>query len=89
MADKCIDTKGLVCPHPVMEVWKALKTPEDGQVLEVVTDYEPVVKLSIPRFCEKKGYHLDVEDNDDGSWALLITKNLSFSRRLKNLMNIP
>ena len=88
MADKCIDIKGLVCPHPVMKAWNALKTLEDEQVLEVVTDYEPAVKLSIPKLCEKKGYFLEVKDNEDGSWTLLITKNPSFSQRFKNLINI-
>ena len=74
MADKCIDIKGLICPYPVMKVRDALKDIEDGQTLEAVTDYESAVKTSIPKFCEKKGYALDVNDNSDGSWTLLITK---------------
>ena len=74
MIDKRIDIKGLICPYPVMKVRDALKKMESGQTLEAITDYESAVKTSIPKFCDKKGCPLEVKDNGDGSWTLLIKK---------------
>jgi len=72
--DKLINISGKICPYTVMEVRDALKTMESGQVLEVISDYKPAAKESIPNFCEKKGYPIEVIDNPDGTFRLLIKK---------------
>lgn len=72
--DKTIDISGKICPYTVMEARDTLKTLEAGQVLEVLSDYKPAATESIPNFCGKKKYPIEVIDNGDGTYRLLIKK---------------
>ncbi|HLB12918.1 MAG TPA: sulfurtransferase TusA family protein [Dehalococcoidia bacterium] len=74
-ASKTIDIKGLICPYTLIETRDTLKTLEQGQVLEVISDYEPAAKTTIPSFCEKKGYPLEIVEDGAGTWQLFITKS--------------
>lgn len=74
MSDKTIDIKGLICPYTLIETREALKGIERGQVLEVLCDYEPAAQTTIPNFCQKKGYPLEVVGIGPGRWRLLIHK---------------
>lgn len=69
-----IDISGKICPYTVMETRDTLKTMEAGQVLEVITDYKPAATESIPNFCKKKGYPIEVIANADDTYRLLIRK---------------
>ena len=71
--DEKIDIRGLICPYTLMQTRDKLKTMSQGQVLEVLCDYEPAAKETIPNFCQKKGYPLDVAD-EGGLWRLLIER---------------
>jgi len=73
-ADKSIDIKGLICPYTLIETRDTLKQMQTGQVLEVLCDYEPAAKTTIPSFCEKKGYPLETIEEGDGQWRLLIQR---------------
>lgn len=73
--DKTIDIKGLICPYTLIETRDTLKALDAGQVLKVVCDYEPAAKTTIPAFCEKKGYHLEIVEDGAGAWNLYITKS--------------
>jgi TusA-related sulfurtransferase len=72
--DKVVDITGKICPYTVMETRDTLKTMQPGQVLEVITDYKPAATESIPNFCKKKNYPIEVIDNADGTFRLLIKK---------------
>ncbi len=72
--DKVIDVSGKICPYTVMEARDTLKTMAAGQVLEVLCDYKPAAVESIPNFCRKKNYPIEVIDNTDGTYRLLIKK---------------
>ncbi len=74
-ADKTIDIKGLICPYTLIETRDTLKGLETGQVLKIVCDYEPAAKTTIPAFCEKKGYPLEIVQDTTGTWHLYIVKN--------------
>ena len=71
--DEKIDIRGLICPYTLIQTRDKLKTMSQGQVLEVLCDYEPAAKETIPNFCQKKGYPLDVAD-EGGLWRLLIER---------------
>jgi TusA-related sulfurtransferase len=73
--DKAINISGKICPYTVMETRDILKTMEAGQVLEVLSDYKPAATESIPNFCRKKNYPIEVMDNGDGTYRLLIKKD--------------
>ena len=72
--DKAIDISGKICPYTVMEARDTLKTLEAGEVLEIISDYKPAATESIPNFCRKKNYPVEVIDNTDGTYRLLIKK---------------
>lgn len=74
-ADKTIDIKGLICPYTLIETRDTLKSLEQGQVLKVVCDYEPAAKTTIPAFCEKKGYPLEIVQDGAGLYHLYIVKS--------------
>lgn len=74
MADKTIDIRGLICPYTLIATRDALKSMTKGQVLEVLCDNEPAATTTIPNFCQKKGYPLQVSQDHTQNWRLLIEK---------------
>lgn len=74
-AAKTIDISGKVCPFTLVDTDRALKDMKRGEVLEVLSDYEPAVKSTIPSMCEKKGYTFSVNEIEKGKkWQMLIKK---------------
>lgn len=72
--DAVEDLTGKTCPYTVMGARDALKPLSKGQVLEVITDYEPAAKESIPNFLNKKQYPYNVSEAGAGKWKFLIEK---------------
>jgi len=72
---KTIDISGKVCPYTLVDTDRALKGIKKGEVLEVLSDYEPAVKSTIPSMCEKKQYAFEVKELEKGKkWQMLIKK---------------
>ncbi|MFQ5803285.1 MAG: sulfurtransferase TusA family protein [Candidatus Methylomirabilales bacterium] len=72
--DRLIDIRGKICPYTLLETRNTLKAMAQGAVLEVLCDYEPAAKTTIPNFCAKKGYPLNVVEEGSSLWRLRITK---------------
>lgn len=72
--DKMVDISGKICPYTVMETRDILKTMGPGEVLEVISDYKPAAVESIPNFCRKKNYPIEIVENPDGTYRLFIKK---------------
>lgn len=73
--DHTLDVRGQICPYPLIEIREALRKLAQGQVLEVLTDYEPTVKTTVPAFCEKKGYPFKTVEVERKVWRVVIEKN--------------
>lgn len=71
---RSIDVRGLICPYPLMEARDALKQLQTGQVLEVLSDFEPAARGTIPHFCRKKGYPIETVEEGPSLWRLYIRK---------------
>ncbi|MBI2955040.1 MAG: sulfurtransferase TusA family protein [Chloroflexi bacterium] len=71
---QAVDLRGQICPYTLMETRDALKELTQGQVLEVICDYEPAAKTTIPSFCTKKGYPLETVEEEASVWRLYIEK---------------
>ncbi len=69
-----VDIRGLICPYTLIETRDKMKELEVGQALEVLCDYEPAAKTTIPNFCEKKGYPFRVTEEGESLWKLTIEK---------------
>lgn len=52
-----LDTRGLLCPLPVLKARKRLLALPSGAVLRVLSD-DPAAVVDMPHFCEEAGHAL-------------------------------
>lgn len=64
-ADQVLDVRGETCPIPEIETSKKLRSIAVGEVLEVLTDHQPAVDLSLPSLCKMLGYPYTIVRHDD------------------------
>lgn len=73
MAEKYINARGLQCPGPVVELFKAVKASEAGDVITIeVTDSG--FKKDIQAWCQKTGNELVSLAEEDGAIKAVIKK---------------
>ena len=66
-----VDTRGLLCPLPVLRARKRLISMEKGQVLAMVAD-DPAAMIDVPHFCSEQGYTLiSQRENGVDLWFLI------------------
>jgi len=74
MSDQTIvelDTRGLICPLPVLRARKMLLGLRPGAVLRVLAD-DPVARIDLPHFCAQAGHlHLEVTEDQTGQIHLI------------------
>ncbi len=69
-----IDTKGMDCPLPLMELKKALEGAETGQMIEVVFTC-PEATVNIPDYCERHDIEIiDYQRDDNKFWKIIVRK---------------
>ena len=68
-----LDTRGLLCPEPVMMLHNAVRDLEDGDLLEVLAS-DPSTQRDIPRFCSFLGHSLLEQAQTEGEYRYLIRK---------------
>ena len=70
-----LDTRGNVCPLPILMTAKAMKRLEVGQVLEVLGD-DPAILDDMPVYCYRAGHRLlgMEEDEEDGTIRCYVEK---------------
>ncbi len=71
-----LDTKGLLCPLPVLKARKLLKTMPEGAILEVLATDPGAVK-DFAAFCRTTGYLLVESSEAAGVLRFLIRKTAS------------
>ncbi|AWR98022.1 response regulator SirA [Acidianus sulfidivorans JP7] len=54
--NEVLDVRGESCPVPEMMASKKLKKMKAGQILEVLTDHQPAVDVTLPSLCKSLGY---------------------------------
>jgi TusA-related sulfurtransferase len=73
MSEIKINVKGETCPVPLVEVRKALKKAEKGDILEV-TGTHHASKKEIPMAVDALGSELLNVEEKDGVWKIKIRK---------------
>ncbi len=68
-----LDLKGMLCPMPVVEISKAIKKVETGQVVEA-TATDPGVMADIPAWCKSTGNALIALDRADGHFVFRVRR---------------
>ncbi len=74
MESDTLDTKGLLCPLPVLKARKALKAMAEGGTLEVLATDPGAVK-DFAAFCRTTGHQLVESTAEAGVFRFLIRKN--------------
>ncbi|MDO5770459.1 MAG: sulfurtransferase TusA [Psychrobacter sp.] len=59
-----LDTKGLICPEPVMMLHKIIRKADGGDVIEIVAT-DPASTRDIPNFCRHLGHELLLSETLD------------------------
>lgn len=69
-----LDTRGLLCPLPVLKARKRLMQMDHGAVLHVTAD-DPAARVDVPHFCAEQGHELlEQSDGPAGELTFLIRK---------------
>lgn len=64
-ADVTADIVYMMCPMHLLKLDELIKGLENGQVLEILTDYDGALE-DIPQWCQKTGNEfIGLEDSDD------------------------
>lgn len=69
---RIVDTKGQLCPAPIIAARKALKEAETGEIFKLLTDNQTSLN-NLSRFLRDNKTDFKVEEKD-GIWTLIITK---------------
>jgi selenium metabolism protein YedF len=69
---RIVDTKGQLCPAPIIATKKALREVAKGETFRVLTDNKTSLN-NLSRFLKDNNTGFSVEEKD-GVWTLLITK---------------
>ncbi len=68
-----VDVRGQTCPVPLVEVRKALRKAEAGDIIEVVGTHPPS-KKEIPMAVEALGLKVLSIEGTDNDWVIRIQK---------------
>lgn len=71
--DEMLDTKGLMCPLPVLKARKALSRLPAGALLTVEAT-DPAAVIDFPHFCNETGHELVAQSQADGVFTFTIRK---------------
>ena len=72
-----LDTKGLICPEPVMLLHKTIRQAQGGELIEILAT-DPATTRDIPNFCRHLGHTLTSQETlDDGSYRYVVMKKLA------------
>lgn len=77
---KTIDARGSFCPGPLMELVRAIKEIEVGQVIDLYSADEGS-RRDIPKWIEKAGHELVEIREDEGFRHFIVKKGEKVRRR--------
>ena len=52
-----LDTRGLLCPLPVLKLRKLIKSTKQKDKIKLMTD-DPAAIVDVPHFCNEQGYQI-------------------------------
>ena len=76
---RTIDTSGRLCPYPIVETARVVRTMEDGAVLLVIAT-DPGIALDMPMWCRATpNEHLGTS-RDGAAWKSFVRKRARAER---------
>ena len=68
-----VDTRGEVCPTPLMMATKALKGAAPGEGVQVIIDYALSLD-TIPPQAKRLGWEAEVTSSGESEWTITLTR---------------
>ena len=72
-APRTVDARGSFCPGPLMELIRAIRESQPGQVITVYSS-DSGSRIDIPKWIEKAGHRLVELERRDGYDAIVVQK---------------
>lgn len=72
-ADKVLDTRGELCPMPVIKAKMTINALSSGQVLKLIAS-DPGSRADIPSWARMSGHQLVRQDLEDGAFVFWVKK---------------
>lgn len=71
-----LDTRGLLCPLPVLKLRKLLKSNKQKDKIKLITD-DPAAIVDVPHFCDEQGHQIleNFKENDCDFFIIDSSKN--------------
>lgn len=70
--DKVVIVTGQCCPMPLIELAKAVKQMQSGQILLIIGD-DPIFEIGVRDYCEANGLTiLNIDANSDRQRSILV-----------------
>ena len=60
-----LDTRGLLCPLPVLKLRKLIKSTKQKDKIKLMTD-DPAAIVDVPHFCNEQGYQILESSKENG-----------------------
>ena len=65
-----LDTRGLLCPLPVLKLRKLIKSTKQKDKIKLMTN-DPAAIVDVPHFCNEQGYQI-LESSKENGYDLFI-----------------
>ncbi len=72
--DCTLDTRGLLCPEPVMLLHKKVRDVDSGSIIRVIAT-DPSTSRDIPKFCQFLGHELLSSQEQQDTYRYFIKKS--------------
>ena len=71
-----LDTRGMLCPLPVLKLRKLLKSNKQKDKIKLITD-DPAAIVDVPHFCNEQGHQIleNFKENDCNFFIIDSSKN--------------
>ena len=68
-----LDTRGLLCPLPVLKLRKLIKRTKQKDKIKLITD-DPAAIVDVPHFCNEQGHQI-LESSRENGYDLFIIES--------------
>ena len=70
-----VDTRGMICPLPVLKLQKLIKSTKKKDKTKLMTD-DPAAIVDVPHFCNEQGHQI-LESSRENGYDLFIIESFT------------
>ncbi len=67
-----LDTRGLLCPLPVLKLRKLINSTKQKEKIKLITD-DPAAVIDVPHFCNEQGHQILNRSIEEGYDTFIIS----------------